>query len=468
MRVINEPTASALAYGLNKMQERSVILVYDLGGGTFDVSILEINDGVFEVLATCGNNRLGGDDFDQCLIDWMKAEFLQMHNIDLSSDRMAMQRLKEAAEKAKIELSNTIETDINLPFLAGDATGPKHLQTTLSRTQFNALTAHLIESTFGPVQTALEDSGLTPENLEHIVLVGGSTRIPAVQEGIRRFFGKEPAKSVNPDEAVALGAAIQGSIIGGDGPDVLLLDVMSLSLGIETAGGIFTKIIERNTTVPTSRSMMFTTSEDGQSSVEVHVLQGERELAKYNKSLARFHLTGIPRAPRGVPQIEVTFEIDADGIVQVVAKDAASGITQAITIERSANLDPDEVARLQKEAEEYASQDQELKERIRVRIQAESLVSEAGRTIEKYGQKVESALLDKIASYLSTVKDLLSKEEIKAEELKAAVDRLDSSLLELGRAIYSSSRKGARNDSNGGDNNDLEDQVGEKTTGATS
>lgn len=434
MRIINEPTASALAYGLDKLNDNATILVFDLGGGTFDVSILEITEGVFEVKATSGNNRLGGDDFDQAVIDWMLAEFLAQTSIDVSNDLIAVQRFKETAEKTKIELSTAAVSEIHLPFLTADDSGPVHFQSQLTRAKFNELTAHLVDQCLGPLQQALDDSQLEPSEIENIILVGGSTRIPAVQDMIRRYFAKEPSKSVNPDEAVAMGAAIQAGILSGDLKEVLLLDVIPLSLGIETAGELFTRIIRRNTTIPTSQTQLFSTTEDGQTSVEVHVLQGEREKAKDNKSLAKLHLPGIPPAPRGIPKIEVTFDIDADGILQCSVKDHASGLKQSITIQRTTGLNPEEVEALTREAEEFADHDRIERDRISSKVKADALCADAERTITKWGDRVDKANVDKVRRAIDNVKEDLAKDDI--EELKRHVAGLDVALLDFGRVLH--------------------------------
>jgi len=433
LRIINEPTAAALAYGLDKEHDQK-ILVFDLGGGTFDVSILEIGDGVFEVLATSGNNRLGGDDFDQRIIDYLCDTFKKENGIDLRNDRMAMQRLKEAAEKAKIELSGVTTTNINLPFITADATGPKHLDVTLTRAKFDELTADLVEKTMGPTRQAMQDAGLTPEKIDKILLVGGSTRIPAVQEAVKKFFGKEPFKGINPDECVAIGAAIQAGVLTGEVKDLLLLDVTPLSLGIETLGGVFTKLIERNTTIPTKKSQIFSTAADGQTSVEIHVLQGEREMAAYNKTLGRFQLTGIPPAPRGVPQIEVTFDIDANGIVHVSAKDLGTGNEQKITITASTNLSEEEIEKAVKEAEKYAEEDRKRKEEVDARNNADSMVYQSEKTLRELGDKLSSEDKEKIEAEINKVKDALKGTDVEA--IKRATESLTQAFYSVSAKIY--------------------------------
>ena len=432
-RIINEPTAAALAYGLDKETDQK-IMVYDLGGGTFDVSVLEIGDGVIEVLATAGNNRLGGDGFDQCITNYLVQEFKKSEGIDLSGDRVAMQRLKEAAEKAKIELSGVTSTNINLPYITADATGPKHLDVTLTRAKFNELTAHLVEKTAGPVRQAMSDAGITASDLTKVLLVGGSSRVPAVQEMVKKLTGKEGFKGINPDECVADGAAIQGGVLGGDVSGVVLLDVTPLSLGIETLGGVFTKLIERNTTIPTKKSQVFSTAADNQTSVEVNVLQGEREMAAYNKSLGRFQLDGIAPARRGVPQIEVTFDIDANGIVNVSAKDLGTGKEQHITITSSTNMSKEDVEKAVHEAEQYAAEDAKRKEEIDTRNQGDQMVYQTERTLEELGDKVDAAEKAEVESKLNELKETLKGSDTAA--IKAATEALTQVFYKLSEKMY--------------------------------
>ena len=432
-RIINEPTAAALAYGLDKETDQK-IMVYDLGGGTFDVSVLEIGDGVIEVLATAGNNRLGGDDFDQCITNYLVQEFKKSDGIDLSGDRVAMQRLKEAAEKAKIELSGVTSTNINLPYITADATGPKHLDVTLTRAKFNELTAHLVEKTAGPVRQAMSDAGISASDLTKVLLVGGSSRVPAVQEMVKKLTGKEGFKGINPDECVADGAAIQGGVLGGDVAGVVLLDVTPLSLGIETLGGVCTKLIERNTTIPTKKSQVFSTAADNQTSVEVNVLQGEREMAAYNKSLGRFQLDGIAPARRGVPQIEVTFHIDANGIVNVSAKDLGTGKEQHITITSSTNMSKEDVEKAVHEAEQYAAEDAKRKEEIDTRNQGDQMVYQTERTLEELGDKVDGAEKAEVESKLNELKETLKGSDTAA--IKAATEALTQVFYKLSEKMY--------------------------------
>ncbi len=432
-RIINEPTAAALAYGLDKESEQT-IMVYDLGGGTFDVSILEIDDGVIEVLATAGNNRLGGDDFDKCVMDWMAAEFKKAEGVDLTGDKVAMQRLKEAAEKAKIELSGVTSTSINLPYIPADATGPKHLDLTLSRAKFDQLTAHLVEATAGPVRQAMSDAGLTGSDITKVLMVGGSRRIPAVQEAVKKLTGKEGFKGINPDECVALGAALQGGVLTGDVKGLLLLDVTPLSLGIETMGGICTKIIERNTTIPAKKSQIFTTAADNQPSVEVHVLQGEREMAQYNKTLGRFNLDGIAPARRGVPQIEVTFDIDANGIVNVSAKDLGTGKEQRITITSSTNMSKEDVEKAVREAEQFAAEDAKRKEEVDIRNQADQVVYQTEKTLEELGDKVEAADKASVEAAIEKVKEALKGTDVEA--IKTATEEATKAFYPIAEKMY--------------------------------
>ena len=435
LRIINEPTAASLAYGLDKKKNDETIAVYDLGGGTFDISILQLGEGVFEVKATNGDTHLGGDDFDQRIIDWLADEFRKDQGIDLRNDRMALQRLKEAAERAKVELSSAMQTEINLPFITADASGPKHLVMTLTRAKLEQLVGDLIERTRGPVMKALEDAGIKASDVNEVVLVGGQTRMPAVIELVRKIFGKEPHKGVNPDEVVAVGAAIQAGVLKGEVKDVLLLDVTPLSLGVETLGGVMTKLIPRNTTIPARKSEVFSTAEDNQSAVEIHVLQGERELARDNKSLGRFRLEGIPPAPRGVPQIEVTFDIDANGILNVTARDKASGREQKITITASSGLSKDEVERMVREAEIHAQEDRQRREEIETRNRADSMAYQAERTLQDMGGRISASLRSEVEEKVKAVRDALAGSDL--TRIRSAADDLERTMQRIGQEAYS-------------------------------
>ncbi len=455
LRIINEPTAAALAFGMDKEDQDQKIMVYDLGGGTFDVSILDIGDGVFEVLSTNGNTHLGGDDFDQKIIDYLVAEFKKEQGIDLSTDKMAMQRLKEAAEKAKIELSGVQQTQINLPFITADATGPKHLDVTLTRAKFEELIHDLVESTKVPVENALKDAGITAGDLHKVLLVGGSTRVPCVQEMVKKITQKEPDKGINPDECVAIGAAIQGGVLSGDVKDLVLLDVTPLSLGIETYGGVSTKLIERNTTIPTKKSQIFSTAADGQTSVEVHVLQGEREMAADNKTLGRFQLTGIAPAPRGIPQIEVTFDIDANGIVHVSAKDMATGNKQQVSITASTNLTDEEIDKAVKDAEAHSVEDKKRKEEIEARNNAESLVYNCQKTLDELGDKISNEEKSKVKEEIDKVNKALEGKDV--EEIKKSTESLTQAFYQISEKLYSQAQNAAN--ATGANTNGTEDSA---------